>query len=83
MFIELVKPADLRALAAIFSSLDFAAKLEEAGEVRRKMPVRFTDEPSDPEARFRFYDRLMRERPDRPECARRKEAQYRKARRRL
>lgn len=81
--IELVRPADLIALAGRWVSVDFAAKLEEAAEAPSTMPVRFTDEPSNPHARKNFYRRLMEERPDRPDYhARRKEAQYRQARRR-
>lgn len=80
LLIEMLKPADLIALAAAFRSVDFTAKLDQAGEARITMPVRFTDEPRNPEARFHFYRRLMEERPDRPEYARRQEAQRRRAR---
>jgi len=65
--IQLVKPTELLALAAIFRTVDFAAKLEQADQGVGMLGVRFTDEPADPEARFIFYDQLMREVPKKRE----------------
>ena len=83
LVIELVKRGDLVPLQQAYPAVDIAAKLREAAQAQEtRMRTYVVGEPLDREARFRFFDELMRERPDRPEHARRKEAQHRKARRR-
>ncbi len=66
LLVQIIKPVELAALQTMFPSLDLQGMLRSAeGSEPERPRLHFTDAPTNPEAKFRFYDRMMREGPKR------------------